>query len=91
VLNYLIYGGLVGVVWFFIIILYSIKKLGNSFARSSIILLGAILALVIASYAEGYDSYLNFYQLLIIVLCAMRFDDFDAMYSMSLIKSAERR
>lgn len=90
VLNYLIYGGVVGVAWFFIIILYSIKKLGNSSARSSIILLGAILALVIASYAEGYDSYLNFYQLLIIVLCAMRFNDFDEMYSMSLIKPKER-
>ncbi len=63
IMNYLLAGGIIGL-FLFLRIIYKAIKMGNngsSLCQENIFLLTGIIAYVIASLAEGYDTYESYY------------------------------
>lgn len=61
--NFLLTGGIIGLIWYLSIILTALREGGKSIYehREFRILFSGIVAYVAASFAEGYDTYVTFY------------------------------
>lgn len=80
ILNYLLTGGLIGLVLFVIIIYMLLRKGEESLNhREFLVPFSGVIAFLLASFAEGYDTYVTYYLFWAVCIAMYRSDSFYAM------------